>query len=92
MLQNRPCLSVRADRPYDGISLLPLIAGRMSQRLQPIDFQFKEQAALTDNRYKLVHNFGKGRPRSDNGTVPTAEYELYDLIGDPGETEDIAAK
>jgi arylsulfatase A-like enzyme len=85
-------LKMPAGRPYDGISLLPLIAGRMSERPRPIGFRFGAQAALTDNRYKLVHNTGKARPRSDNGTVPTAEYELYDLIDDPGETVDIAAR
>ncbi len=84
-------LRVPSDRPYDGISLLPLIAGRMTERPQPIGFQFGQQVALTDNRYKLVHNTAKERPRSDNGTVPTAEYELYDLIDDPSETRDIAA-
>ena len=83
-------LKVSADRPHDGISLLPLIEGRMTERPKAIAFQFGAQASLTDNRYKLVHNAGKGRPRSDNGTVPTAEYELYDLINDPSEMQNIA--
>lgn len=84
-------LTVPTDRPYDGISLLPLISGQMNERPKPIGFQFGQQATLTDHRYKLVHNAGKGRPRSDNGTVPTAAYELYDLIADPRETKNIAA-
>ena len=83
-------MTVPTDRPYDGISLLPLIEGKMARRPKPIGFQFDTQASLTDNRYKLVHNTGKRRPGSDNGTVPTADYELYDLIGDPGETRNIA--
>ena len=80
-------LKVPTGRPYDGISLLPLIEGRMTERPKPIAFEFGSQASLTDNRYKLVHNTGKRRPRSDNGAVPTAEYELYDLINDPSETK-----
>ena len=83
-------LKVPADRPYDGISLLPLIKARMTERPKPIAFEFGSQASLTDNRYKLVHNRGRRRPRSDNGTVPTAEYELYDLISDSGETMNVA--
>lgn len=82
-------LKVPDDRPYDGISLLPLIEGRMAERPKAIAFQFGSQASLTDNRYKLVCNNGNGRPRSDNGTVPTAEHELYDLINDPRETRNI---
>ena len=83
-------LKVPAGRPYDGISLLPLIEGKMTERPKPIGFQFGSQASLTDNRYKLVHNTRQRRPRSDNGAVPTADYELYDLINDPGETRNIA--
>ena len=83
-------LKVPVGRPYDGVSLLPLIDGAVTERPKPIGFQFGSQASLTDNRYKLVHNSGKRRPRSDNGTVPTAEYELYDLIDDLGETKNIA--
>ena len=77
-------------RPYDGISLLPLIEGRMDERPRPIAFQYGRQASLSDNRYKLVHNTANRRPRSDNGAVPTAAWELYDLVADPGETKNIA--
>ena len=77
-------------RPYDGISLLPVIAGQMKERPRPIGFQWGAQASLTDNRFKLVHNVGGEKHKSDNGSVPTAEFELYDLIDDPYETENIA--
>ena len=77
-------------RPYDGVSLLSLIEGRMTERSRPIAFQFGSQASLSDNRYKLVANSRKNRPRSDNGKVPTAEWELYDLLNDPSETKNIA--
>lgn len=77
--------------PLDGISLAPLLDGKMKERPRPIGFwqhggvkngkEFNKDgghAAWTDNRYKL-HKFGSGR------------FELYDLMEDPGETKDIAA-
>jgi arylsulfatase A-like enzyme len=84
-------VSLPRSRPYDGVSLLPLIEGATDRRPFPIAFQFRNQASLNGERFKLVHNSGKGRPRSDNGSVPTATYELYDLISDPGETKNVAA-
>ncbi len=81
---------VKADRPYDGISLLPIINGSQQLRDHPIGFQWGEQKSLTDDRYKLVQNLAPDRHRSDNGTVPLAEYELYDLISNPYETQNIA--
>jgi len=77
--------------PLDGISLLPLIEGRMAERPRPIGFWHyaprkgdKEafgkdagQAAWTDNRYKL-HKPAPGR------------FELYDLASDPGEQQDLS--
>jgi arylsulfatase A-like enzyme len=69
-----------AARPQDGISLRPLIEGRMDTRPEPIAFDRGEQQALVGNRYKLVAQ-GRDAP----------EYELYDLANDPGETTDRAA-
>jgi len=76
-------------RPYDGISLWDIMEGEQTKRDRPIGFQFGQQKSLVDDRYKLVHNLSEKRHRSDNGTVPVAEYELYDLIDDPSETENI---
>lgn len=81
-----------ATRPYDGQSLLGIIDGQVQQRTEPIAFQFGSQAALTGQRYKLVKNASTKKPRSDNGSEPTAEYELYDLIEDPSETRNLAAR
>jgi arylsulfatase A-like enzyme len=67
-----------AKRPYDGVSLLPLIRGRMRKRPEPIAFESRDQVSLTDNRFKIYSN--------DGG----ASFELYDLVDDPGETRDIA--
>jgi arylsulfatase A-like enzyme len=64
--------------PIDGISLAPLINGKMERRPVPIGFQSQNQQSLTDNRYKLYS--------PDEGKT----YELYDLIEDPYEENDIA--
>ncbi len=66
--------------PQDGISLMPLIEGAMTQRPKPIAFEHGNQISLSDNQYKLYS--------SDSGQT----YELYDLIADPYETNDIAAQ
>jgi arylsulfatase A-like enzyme len=67
-------------RPYDGISLLPLIRGEWDQRPRPIAFESQGQVSLIDNQYK-VYSKDKGQT-----------YELYDLIADRAETTDIAER
>lgn len=71
--------------PLDGISILPLLDGRMKERPTPIGFWHPGNngvqggpAVWMDNRYKL-HKLS-----ADN-------YELYDLIADPVETTNLAA-
>jgi arylsulfatase A-like enzyme len=75
--------------PLDGISLLPLIDGKMKQRPQPMGFwQFAGNqqnltpnsgpSAWNDNHYKLV----KTKP---------GVWELYDIVADRPEKNDIAA-
>jgi arylsulfatase A-like enzyme len=66
--------------PVDGVSLLPLINGKMQSRPVPIGFESKNQISLTDNRYKIYS--------SDKGKT----YKLFDLLEDPGETIDLAAE
>lgn len=65
-------------RPYDGVSLLPLIKGTMKERPRPIAFESQKQISLTDNRFKLM---------STNGGK---SWELYDLIADPSEKKNLA--
>jgi len=64
--------------PRDGISLLPLITEDMEQRERPIAFESNKQLSLTDNRYK-IYSANQGE-----------SYELYDLILDENESENIA--
>lgn len=63
-------------QPVDGINLLPLLEGKMTERPNPIGFMAGQTTAWTDNRYKLMA--GK------NGK------ELFDLAEDPGESRNIA--
>jgi arylsulfatase A-like enzyme len=67
-------------RPLDGISLLPVIDGRLTERPRPIGFQSRGQVALSDNRFKLV------------GNQQMTAWELYDLTDDPSENHNIAAQ
>ncbi|MCP4607857.1 MAG: sulfatase-like hydrolase/transferase [Planctomycetes bacterium] len=66
--------------PVDGVSLSPLINGKMQKRPMPIGFESGNQLSLTDNRYK-IYSSNKGKT-----------YMLFDLIKDPGETRDLAAE
>jgi len=66
-------------RPYDGVSLMPLIRNAMEDRPRPIGFESQRQVSLSDNRYKIY---------SGNGGE---SFELYDLVADPGESNDISA-
>jgi len=75
-------------QPLDGVSLLPLIEGKMTQRPRPIGLQSSGQVALIDNRYKLIRTRGR-KPNSESGA---AGYMLFDLMADPNETTDLAAE
>lgn len=73
--------------PLDGISLLPLLDGKMRQRPSPLAFETQgdrrqtrgsPRLALIENRYKLL-------------TDGTAEGEmLYDVLADPRERINLA--
>lgn len=74
--------------PLDGISLLPLFDGEMAERPRPIGFQSAGQIALTDNRFKLIHVPEQRRRRT---SPDERNYQLFDLLADPGETTDVSA-
>ena len=65
-------------KPLDGISLLPLIDGKMKERPKPMGF-WHGRSAWSDNRYKLIK-------------VDRSKVELYDLASDPSEKTDLSAK
>jgi arylsulfatase A-like enzyme len=79
--------------PIDGISLVPLLEGRMTERPVPIPFETLGGAgtkvsrgsphlALVDNRYKLLTDMD-GAAGGDL---------LFDLLADRGETTNLAAQ
>ena len=74
-------------RPLDGVSLLPLFRGKMKERGKPIGFQSAGQVALIGDRYKI---YGKGSKKNQPDKVPA--LKLFDLVNDPSEKNDLAAK
>jgi len=74
-------INLDADIPLDGESVLDNLFDNESQREKPIGFIFPqtEKTAWVNNRYKLI------------STNHRKDFELYDLINDPSETEDIIA-
>lgn len=67
-----------ADHPLDGTSLFPVIKNPALKRTSPIGFQSKEQVAWHQDGYKLIRQNKK------------SPWELYHLVSDVGETEDLA--
>ena len=91
--------SVVSRRPIDGTSLLPLLRETASsaelKRPYPIGFQSGNQIAWSDQRYKLIgfrSQKGKQRSKKNNKSKsqPNTQWELYDLISDPGESDDLS--
>lgn len=72
-------ITIDDPRPLDGISLRSVFKGEQTLRHRPICFQSRGQVALSGDRYKLI------RP-SQNAT-----WEMYDLLDDPSESQDIAS-
>lgn len=68
------------DRPLDGISLMPLINGELSEREEGIGFESRGQAAWVTQRYKLY--------RANNDK----DWELYDLLEDAAESTNLAER
>jgi arylsulfatase A-like enzyme len=84
-------VSMKDNRPIDGVSLLPLIEGHMKLRPKPIAFESAGQRSLTDNRYKLVLP-GSSKKNKNGKKSATMKYMLFDLIADPGEKNDLASE
>lgn len=78
-------LGKKADRPIDGLSLLPILKGETTERSSPLFFGYRrlykdiDGQALVENRYKLIRS-----------AEPGGGDELYDLIADPDETTDLS--
>lgn len=72
-------LEVPDQKPLDGISLRGVIENTVTERAQPIGFQYLAGRSWVSQQYKLISK--------DSGST----FELYDLLADPSETTNIAA-
>ncbi|MEM9720923.1 MAG: sulfatase-like hydrolase/transferase [Bacteroidota bacterium] len=71
-------LSYPTDRILDGRSLLSLLEGKESKRGKPIGFLYPKKQSWVTDRYKLI------------STNEGETWELYDLLKDPSESNNIA--
>ena len=68
------------ERPIDGISLTEVLKGDMSERTEPMGFQFREKMSWVNHEYKLI------------STNSGEDFELYNLLDDPEENKNIIAE
>jgi arylsulfatase A-like enzyme len=66
--------------PLDGVNIYPFLLNYSEKREGTISFKLQKQQAIMDDRFKLYS--------PDEGK----SYELYDLINDPGEKNNISAE
>lgn len=68
----------------DGVNLMPYLTGRNTARPhEQLYWRLGNKSALRLGDWKLVRNPGRGQP---------ADWQLYDLSKDIGETKDLAAE
>ena len=65
---------------HDGISLFKVFSEEPTHRNQPIGFRANGGWAWLDNDWKIVRNYDRTE----------SSFELYNIIGDPGEQNDLA--
>lgn len=76
-------ISPNPNKPLDGENLLPYFKGEVSKRQTPIGFHSNGWDAWMTHRYKIVKG---GKP----GQGTEGEWELYDMVNDPLEENNIA--
>lgn len=86
-----------AGRLLDGKDLGDVISGNAKSRNAPIGFESQYQVAWMDDRYKLVYVPSPDpvalRPfRHGQNPATSFDFELYDIVNDPGETTDLASE
>jgi arylsulfatase A-like enzyme len=70
----------KPDYKLDGISLMPLIDNKVTQRQQSFGHMFAGRFVYSKGKYKLIsYNNGK-------------TFALYDIVKDPSEKKDVAAQ
>ena len=74
-------ISFPDERIVDGVSLKPALSGVAMKRITGIGFESGHQIAYTEGDYKLYSGQNPG---------VDLDFELYDLINDPSESQDIS--
>ena len=85
--------SIHADQPLDGVSLMPLLTGKVRSVRDSVYVQFPFNVPATGNlpsAYVRTGNWVLIRTYFQNPDG-TDTYELYNLISDPSEIHDVAA-
>ena len=80
-----------ADRPLDGVSLRPLLQGRLLNRAAPLYWQYDHAVTASSNNLpvpKVAVRAGDWKLLAYAGLM---RYELYNLKNDPGEQRDLSA-
>ncbi len=75
-----------------GASLVPLAKGRAEGEDRVIVSEGRGSKAILHGRWRLVAREGAARVVVQGGKTRAADFELYDLVDDPGERRDLAAK
>jgi arylsulfatase A-like enzyme len=68
------------NRPLDGMSIIEAINGKITEREKPIGFICRPKVSWVTNQYKLI------------GDINRENFEMYDLLNDKFENENIIEK
>jgi len=80
-------------RPYDGINIFPALLGEIDVREEYIGFQTPTHVSLVSQQHKLLvkdTNTKEYDHIKEGELIPEKPFELYNLINDKYETEDIS--
>lgn len=80
-------LSSKHKRPIDGIDLMPVINGQVTQRGQDLFFGFRRLHDGTDGKSIISGHYKLLKEAKQDG-----QTRLYDLRTDPGEQKDLSAQ
>jgi len=82
------------NQPLDGVSLVPLIDGKMKERPAPIGFWYSRKLRRGNKAMPAITRDEGHAAWTDNRyklhRLPEGKVELYDLIDDPREKKDLA--
>lgn len=87
-------VALEAGVAEDSHALTPLFAGDEAafDRAPVVHHSAQGMFAVRDGRWKLVLGDGSGGREAPRGKPFVGPYRLFDLVADPGETTDVAAR